>query len=159
MIPPCVFEVPDSVPFIAVVGYADEFLQLQVLDAGFFLHFAEGCHFYVFSRILVALWQVPYGIPADQEEVASAVFYKSTSGIHLQKFPADARVCAFYVACGNVDPLEGVGYLEHFYHPGDSSLVSDGKSDCIRVGQNGVVLAADDDASFFEIYFAHFDEM
>ena len=71
-VPPCVLQMPFPVPSVAMVGDAYKVAELQFVDAGLFLHFAQSCGFYLFSGILVPFRKVPQTVSADEKEVASA---------------------------------------------------------------------------------------
>ena len=89
-----------------MVGYADELLQFQIFDPGLLLHFAEGCHFYWLSWILMPFRQIPEPVSADQEVVSASVGHKPAPCIDLLELGTDSAVGILDVRSRYADALQ-----------------------------------------------------
>ena len=155
IVPPGVFEVPDAVPQIAMVGYADEIPEFKFVHSGLFLHLPQRCHFDIFSILLMPLGKVPEAAPLDQQEIPAPVAHQSAGGIHLLELRAETVIDLVGVGGWDVDAAELLTALEHQHQGMDVDFFSEVEFHGIRIGKCLVFRFADDDTAFFEVYPVH----
>ena len=103
----------------------------------------------------MSLWEIPQAVPADEEEVSSAIGYETAACVNFYEFVADFLVCVFNVVCRNACPLKGVGCFHHADQGVYVDVLTEAEHYGVRIGKSGIVRAADDYASLFKEYFAH----
>jgi hypothetical protein len=99
-------EVPYSVSFVAVVGYAYQLPQFHIFDAGLLLHFPQGSFLNRLSRILMSFRKIPHPVPGNKQIVSSPVRNEPASCIDFLELGTDLPVSAINIFSRNKHAIQ-----------------------------------------------------
>ena len=119
---------PDSVPFVAMIGYAYQIAQLQIVDSSLFTHFTQSCDTDVFAGILMSFRKVPKSVSAYQQIVSSSISDQTSTRIYFEEFSFDKSIGSFDVVRWYIYAMERSRCLEKGYQSGNIIRVTDRKT-------------------------------
>jgi hypothetical protein len=150
------FEMPDAVPDIAMVGNTDKIAKDELIYSGLFLNFAYSSYFDILALFAMAFREVPQAVAVYKKEIVAAVDDQSSGGVYILKLGAKISISCVCIFRGDIDTGEGVCLLEHMDQGPDIDPYSGVENNCVRIRERIVARRAYDDAALLEVDFMHF---